>query len=70
LRTAEATDRYICSGDEQGESYVPYFTQHGFLYVEISGLDYILALSDLVAMELHTDVKPTSSIQFADPLLN
>jgi alpha-L-rhamnosidase len=70
LRTAEATDRYICSGNAKGESYIPYFTQHGFRYVEISGLNYTLALSDVEVVELHTDVQPTSSIRFADPLLN
>ncbi|KAG7347499.1 alpha-L-rhamnosidase [Nitzschia inconspicua] len=69
LRTAQATDRYICSGDPKGETYTPLFTQHGFRYVEISGLDHTLELSDLEAVELHTDVQRTSYLHFTDPLL-
>lgn len=70
LRSAEATDYYICSGDPNGESYTPIFTQHGFRYVEVTGLDYTLDPSDVEAVEIHTDVKQTSFIEFADPLLN
>jgi len=70
LRSAKATDYYICNGDPKGESYTPTFTQHGFRYVEITGLNYTLDPSDVESVELHTDVKQTSFIQFADPLLN
>jgi alpha-L-rhamnosidase len=70
LRKAEATDRYVCRGDPEGESYTPFFTQHGFRYVEITGLDYLLQHSDVEAVEMHTDVKQISTIQFSDPLLN
>jgi alpha-L-rhamnosidase len=70
LRTAEATDCYICSGDPNGESYTPTFTQHGFRYVEVTGLNYTLDPSDVEAVEVHTDVKQTSFIEFVDPLLN
>lgn len=70
LRAAKATDIYICSGDPNGESYTPTFTQHGFRYVEITGLDYTLDPLDIEAVELHSDIKQTSSIKFADPLLN
>ncbi|VEU45032.1 unnamed protein product [Pseudo-nitzschia multistriata] len=70
LRTAKPNDYYICNGDPKGESYIPSFTQHGFRYVEITGLNYTLDPTDVEAVELHTDVKQTSFIQFADPLLN
>ena len=70
LRTAKATDFYICSGDRKGESYTPAFTQHGFRYVEVTGLNYTLDPSDVEAVEIHTDIKQTSFIEFGDPLLN
>lgn len=38
LRAAEAVDRYILRGDPAGESYLPFFTFHGFRYLEIEGL--------------------------------
>ena len=37
LRKAQATDIYTCRGDDEGEDYVPTFTQHGFRYAEVSG---------------------------------
>lgn len=70
LRSAKATDYYICSGDPNGESYTPAFTQHGFRYTEVTGLNYALDPSEVEAVEIHTDVKQTSFIEFADPLLN
>jgi alpha-L-rhamnosidase len=70
LRTANATDKYICKGDPRGESYIPLFTQHGFRYVQVLGLNYTLDPSDLEAVELHSDVTQTSFISFSDPLLD
>lgn len=70
LRSARATDTYICRGDPNGETYIPTFTQHGFRYVEVSGLSYPLKEDDLEAVELHSDVKQTSSLLFSYPLLN
>ena len=57
LRAAKATDVYICSGDPHGETYTPRFTQHGFRYVEVTGLAYILNETEIEAVELHTDVQ-------------
>lgn len=70
LRKAKSTDYYICSGNPEGESYTPSFAQHGFRYLEITGLNYTLDPSDIEQVELHTDVKQTSFIQFSEPLLN
>lgn len=39
LRSARATDIYICKGKGK-EEWTPQFTYHGFQYVEIDGLDY------------------------------
>lgn len=38
LRAARATDTYILRGDPAGETYLPFFTFHGFRYLEITGL--------------------------------
>ena len=38
LRDAETEDKYICSGKEQGNTWHPLFSYHGFRYVEIRGL--------------------------------
>lgn len=38
LRSALATDRYICRGGGESEVWEPRFTYHGFRYVEVSGL--------------------------------
>lgn len=38
LREARATDTYILLGDENGESWTPQFTYHGFRYVQVYGL--------------------------------
>ena len=37
IRSAANTDTYTFSGDENGETFVPSFTSHGFRYVEITG---------------------------------
>ena len=70
LRGAKATDVYICNDNPQGESYTPTFTQHGFRYVEVTGLDYPLLEADIEAVELHSAVQQTSSMSFSNPLLN
>lgn len=66
LRGAKATDTYTCKGDPNGESYEPHFTQHGFRFIEVSGLDYPLAYDQLHAVELHSDVKQHSSVAFSE----
>lgn len=70
MRNAKPNDYYICTGNPQGESYTPTFTYHGFRYVEVTGLNHALDPSDVVAVEMHTDIKQTSFIKFAEPLLN
>ena len=38
--------------------------------MEITGLNYTLDPSDVEAVEIHTDVKQTSLMEFSNPLLN
>ena len=37
LRSAHATDTYICRGGGKVETWEPHFTFHGFRYVEVTG---------------------------------
>jgi len=70
LRSALATDYYTLKGDENGETYTPTFTFHGFRYVEITGLDSPLELSAVTASVLYSDMEDTGEITTDDLLLN
>ena len=52
LRTAKATDTYICSGGD--DLFLPEFTYHGFRYVAVDGLDEPDPAA-FTACVLHTD---------------
>ncbi len=56
LRSARATDTFVCSGGE--DVFLPEFTYHGFRYVRVTGLKDI-DLSRFTACVLHTDCKRT-----------
>ena len=70
LRSALATDTYTLKGDPKGETYTPTFTFHGFRYLEITGLSAPLALSDVTANVLYSDMEDTGSITTDDELVN
>jgi alpha-L-rhamnosidase len=69
LRAAEATDTYFLAGDGK-RVYEPYFTFHGFRYVEITGLDYKPELSDVVGEVVHSDLPRTGWFECSEPLVN
>lgn len=69
LRTARATDRYICAG-KGIEEWTPRFTFHGFRYVEIEGLGERPDQEMLQALVLHTDMQPTGSFRCSNPDIN
>ena len=62
---AEATDRYIAKGVGQ-ELFEPRFTQHGFQYVEVSGLDYHLQANDIEGVVVHSAVEPAGTLDCGD----
>jgi alpha-L-rhamnosidase len=41
LRSARATDAYVCHGRGGAETWQPRFTSHGFQYVEVTGCDLL-----------------------------
>lgn len=66
---ARATDVYICRGGET-EIYEPYFTYHGFRYVELSGLPSAPESDTLEACFIHSEVERCGRFECSVPLLN
>ena len=62
---AEATDRYVAKGGGL-ELFEPRFTQHGFQYVEVSGLDYPLQAEDIEGVVVHSAVEPAGTLECGD----
>ncbi|MBO5418299.1 MAG: family 78 glycoside hydrolase catalytic domain [Clostridia bacterium] len=70
LRSALQTDTYIMKGATNGEVYRPHFTFHGFRYIEISGLDYKPALSDVKGIVIYSGCETTGNITTSNPMVN
>ncbi len=64
LRTAKATDTFICSGNE--DVFLPEFTSHGFRYVSIEGLKEVDP-DDFTACVQHTDFDRINSFSCDNP---
>ena len=69
LRKAEATDRYTLRSAGE-ETWEPRFTFHGFRYAEVEGWPGELAMEDIHAVVLHSDLERTGWFECSDPLLN
>jgi alpha-L-rhamnosidase len=70
LRCARSTDIYICKGNEEGETWSPQFTYHGFQYVEVSGLKEKPTREMIMGLVMHSDTPLTGSFECSDPVLN
>ncbi len=68
LRSAKATDCYICRG-EPGEVFEPRFTFHGFRYVEITGLREPLPLCALRVLALGSDTPEAGRFTCSEPMI-
>ncbi len=69
LRSCPATDYYILSG--KGEEILePYFTYHGFQYVEVRGLKSKPDLGMVTGRVVHTPMRRTGNFECSYPLLN
>jgi alpha-L-rhamnosidase len=68
LRSARATDTYICRGGE--ETWTPRFTFHGFQYVEVSGLKGQPGEDEVVGIALSSDTPVAGSFACSDEMLN
>ena len=69
LRAAKATDTYYLDGGPK-RAYEPYFTFHGFQYVEVTGLDYRPEAADVTGIVVHSDLPRTGLFECSEPLVN
>ena len=58
-RGAAATDVYVLNGDQDGETWQPRFTFHGFRYVDVEGWPGVLSTDDVTAVVVHSDMRRT-----------
>ena len=67
LRSAEATDTYITRGDDNGETWEPFFTWHGFRYISITGLTHTPTLTGgtVLGLHFHSDMPVVGALAFA-----
>ncbi|WP_024820776.1 alpha-L-rhamnosidase [Arthrobacter sp. 31Y] len=68
LRTAEATDRLILSGEP--DFFEPTFTFHGFRYAEVSGWPGELTADAVEAVVVHSALERTGTFECSNPLVN
>ena len=69
LRKAKATDTYTFARNET-VTYQPTFTQHGFRYIEISGVDAPPATNDVQGVVLGSDLPDIGDLRLSNPMLN
>jgi len=69
LRAAKATDTFYLAGGPK-RAYEPYFTSHGFQYVEVTGLDYKPDLKDITGIVTYSDLPQTGWFECSEPLVN
>jgi alpha-L-rhamnosidase len=68
FRSAKVTDTYTFARDES-VTYQPTFTQHGFRYIEITGLDSPPETHDVHGVVLGSDLPHTGDLQLSHPML-
>lgn len=69
LRSARATDYYTMAG-EGPETYEPYFTFHGFRYVEILTQNSTVSVESLEGVVLHNDMREAGTFECSNQMLN
>ena len=67
---ADATDYYTFKGDKNGETYSPLMTQHGFRYVEITGIDEPLPLTAIKGLVMSSAMDDTGEFICSDEKVN
>jgi len=68
LRSAAATDTYICKGGV--ETWQPHFTYHGFQYMQVQGLAQAPTTSTFTGVAVHSTLTPAGSFQCSNSLIN
>ncbi len=70
LRSAKATDTYVCRGASGGEVFVAPFTYHGFQYVQVSGVQGLSVnlMQAMMGLHFHTANKASGQLSFDSAL--
>ena len=69
IRSARAQDTYIALGAET-ETFSPRHTFHGYRYIEISGVDEALPLTDVASIALSSIGQFAAHFETSSPLVN
>jgi alpha-L-rhamnosidase len=69
FRSARVTDSYTFARDES-VTYQPTFTQHGFRYIEITGVDTPPDARDVQGIVLGSDLPDIGNLQLSHPMLD
>ncbi|RYG69125.1 alpha-L-rhamnosidase, partial [bacterium] len=69
LRSARATDTYICSGNGV-ETWEPRFTFHGFRYVEVTGFPGTPTTDAFTGLVIGSDTPKTGTFSSSSPMVN
>ena len=71
LRLAQQSDRYTLRGGatRAPEVFEPYFTYHGFRYVQVSGLTVRPQLTDPVGRQINSSLTEAATFESSSPLL-
>ncbi len=70
MRSALATDTYICRGTGEVEVWRPQFTFHGFQYVELAGYPGRPDKQTVIGIPLSSDTPVVGHFECSDPMLN
>ncbi|MFC2125059.1 family 78 glycoside hydrolase catalytic domain [Bacteroidota bacterium] len=70
LRSAKVIDDYICKGGGWDEIFEPYFTYHGFRYVQVSGLPEKPDENTLIGLVFHNAAEPIGKFECSTDILN
>ncbi len=70
LRSAKATDYYTLKGDENGETYEPRFTFHGFRYIEVTGYPGVPTAEDITGIALSSLQETTGTFTTSNEWVN
>ena len=69
IRGAMAQDLYVASGAPE-EVFEPHFTQHGYRYLEITGVDKAPAIEDVKGLVISSVQGFTAHYESSNPLVN
>ena len=70
LRSAHATDTYVCRGGGKVETFEPHFTFHGFRYVEVTGYPGTPGLDAITGCVVGSDMTPAGTFTCSQPMVN